>query len=89
MGIVRYGGIIILIKSELIRCVDACMGSGMLLLIYFFFFFQAEDGIRDIGVTGVQTCALPIWFNSNIIGVIKSRQFPYCNIVAKFQYYID
>src|SRR5258707_3054080 len=24
------------------------------------FFFQAEDGIRDIGVTGVQTCALPI-----------------------------
>src|SRR3712207_7677914 len=25
------------------------------------FFFQAEDGIRDIGVTGVQTCALPIW----------------------------
>src|SRR3712207_9475260 len=27
---------------------------------YYFFFFQAEDGIRDIGVTGVQTCALPI-----------------------------
>src|SRR3712207_8535051 len=27
----------------------------------FIFFFQAEDGIRDIGVTGVQTCALPIW----------------------------
>src|SRR3712207_7638444 len=26
----------------------------------YFFFFQAEDGIRDIGVTGVQTCALPI-----------------------------
>src|SRR3712207_9120570 len=25
-----------------------------------FIFFQAEDGIRDIGVTGVQTCALPI-----------------------------
>src|SRR5215203_1584344 len=29
-------------------------------LFFFFFFFQAEDGIRDIGVTGVQTCALPI-----------------------------
>src|SRR3712207_6643410 len=28
--------------------------------MFFFFFFQAEDGIRDIGVTGVQTCALPI-----------------------------
>src|SRR5215510_15672385 len=26
-----------------------------------FFFFQAEDGIRDGHVTGVQTCALPIW----------------------------
>src|SRR2546423_11230510 len=26
-----------------------------------FFFFQAEDGIRDKLVTGVQTCALPIW----------------------------
>src|SRR5258707_238592 len=29
----------------------------------FFFFFQAEDGIRDIGVTGVQTCALPIFLS--------------------------
>ena len=28
--------------------------------IYIFFFFQAEDGIRDWSVTGVQTCALPI-----------------------------
>src|SRR5207249_11057446 len=28
--------------------------------IFFFFFFQAEDGIRDRNVTGVQTCALPI-----------------------------
>src|SRR3712207_7218745 len=34
-----------------------CIKSAFL---YFFFFFQAEDGIRDIGVTGVQTCALPI-----------------------------
>src|SRR3712207_7973507 len=31
----------------------------------FFFFFQAEDGIRDIGVTGVQTCALPILTNDD------------------------
>src|SRR3712207_4452511 len=29
-----------------------------------FFFFQAEDGIRDIGVTGVQTCALPICYEA-------------------------
>src|SRR2546427_974391 len=35
----------------------------MLSLLYlcFFFFFQAEDGIRDLTVTGVQTCALPIF----------------------------
>src|SRR2546430_6444480 len=31
-----------------------------LLYFLFFFFFQAEDGIRDLTVTGVQTCALPI-----------------------------
>src|SRR3989442_8886305 len=30
------------------------------LIFVFFFFFQAEDGIRDADVTGVQTCALPI-----------------------------
>src|SRR5207247_9677055 len=31
-----------------------------LVFLFFFFFFQAEDGIRDPLVTGVQTCALPI-----------------------------
>src|SRR2546422_5624055 len=31
-----------------------------MLLFVFVFFFQAEDGIRDVAVTGVQTCALPI-----------------------------
>src|ERR1039457_4798877 len=30
-------------------------------VLFFFFFFQAEDGIRDYKVTGVQTCALPIF----------------------------
>src|SRR2546429_5715618 len=30
-------------------------------VVRFFFFFQAEDGIRDVAVTGVQTCALPIF----------------------------
>src|SRR5256885_10588564 len=34
-----------------------CVGSSD---VFFFFFFQAEDGIRDYKVTGVQTCALPI-----------------------------
>src|SRR3989442_14543336 len=32
--------------------------------ILFFFFFQAEDGIRDADVTGVQTCALPICYKT-------------------------
>src|SRR2546422_11423195 len=31
-----------------------------MVLLIVFFFFQAEDGIRDVAVTGVQTCALPI-----------------------------
>src|SRR5256885_3805843 len=34
--------------------------------MFFFFFFQAEDGIRDYKVTGVQTCALPIWFEVSL-----------------------
>src|SRR5687768_13794820 len=33
----------------------------VLFCFFFFFFFQAEDGIRDVAVTGVQTCALPIF----------------------------
>src|SRR5256886_8474821 len=42
---------------ELMKCV---VGDELLLLCLFFF-FQAEDGIRDLTVTGVQTCALPIF----------------------------
>src|SRR3989475_4299559 len=34
--------------------------SLYLVVVFVFFFFQAEDGIRDLTVTGVQTCALPI-----------------------------
>src|SRR3989449_10358694 len=33
-----------------------------------FFFFQAEDGIRDVAVTGVQTCALPIYMKAVVVG---------------------
>src|SRR2546429_3066650 len=38
--------------------------EAMNVCIVFFFFFQAEDGIRDVAVTGVQTCALPICFST-------------------------
>src|SRR3712207_2015527 len=44
------------------------------------FFFQAEDGIRDIGVTGVQTCALPIFFSYEplgVVGVIAPWNYPW------------
>src|SRR5437763_12648811 len=40
----------------------------VLLLFFIFFFFQAEDGIRDTSVTGVQTCALPIKSSSPASG---------------------
>src|SRR2546430_11081061 len=36
------------------------VASALTLVVASFFFFQAEDGIRDLTVTGVQTCALPI-----------------------------
>src|SRR2546430_4973620 len=46
------------------------------LLSIVFFFFQAEDGIRDLTVTGVQTCALPISEDS-LLGllVVTDEQF--------------
>src|SRR2546429_3219203 len=54
--------------TELIMQIDALIkmviGRSIVCLVVscfdFFFFFQAEDGIRDVAVTGVQTCALPI-----------------------------
>src|SRR5256885_5033858 len=36
-------------------------GESSIVIYSVFFFFQAEDGIRDYKVTGVQTCALPIY----------------------------
>src|SRR2546427_6391090 len=46
----------------------------------FFFFFQAEDGIRDLTVTGVQTCALPICFQlatSSLLSALRSTRPDY------------
>src|SRR5436305_9973571 len=45
-----------------------------LLLIHdVFFFFQAEDGIRDADVTGVQTCALPISAADEVLALAMGR----------------
>src|SRR5256886_4203183 len=51
-----------------------CILSIIAMLL--FFFFQAEDGIRDLTVTGVQTCALPIsFFEKRCVFVIKAFHF--------------
>src|SRR3712207_2784948 len=50
---------------------DALLQDAMLVL------FQAEDGIRDIGVTGVQTCALPIWLRQALSWIETSSSSPW------------
>src|ERR1035437_10859964 len=61
-----------------------CAWRGFLqmsVVCFCFFFFQAEDGIRDLGETGVQTCALPILlihsncaFPANIVEALVKRK---------------
>src|SRR3954463_16832718 len=46
--------------GEQVRVIERHVGAGIYVLVVFVVFFQAEDGIRDYRVTGVQTCALPI-----------------------------
>src|SRR5258706_7871551 len=48
------------IKAFYVAFIDIYFLYSYYIVIFFFFFFQAEDGIRDWSVTGVQTCALPI-----------------------------
>src|SRR5215204_6642427 len=47
------------------------------MIFLFFFFFQAEDGIRDHCVTGVQTCALPISTPPPAAESLSARAWPY------------
>src|SRR2546430_11016190 len=58
---------------------SCCHGLSCSVPVLVFFFFQAEDGIRDLTVTGVQTCALPIstakWEN---IAIVKAVQAAVC-----------
>src|SRR5437867_10495863 len=59
------------------------------MIIFFCFFFQAEDGIRDRTVTGVQTCALPIYPETCFCSELElcacrwadPRNWPGCRIV--------
>src|SRR5699024_11256218 len=48
----------------------------------YFFFFQAEDGIRDRNVTGVQTCALPIFFEDPIMRLNRLTQGKFYDIYS-------
>src|SRR5688572_11073033 len=47
--------------------------NGLTFTLLFYFFFQAEDGIRDLTVTGVQTCALPIWGRERTHRVVRNN----------------
>src|SRR5205823_7644713 len=71
----------------IVQILESCCYVIVVIVIvffFFFFFFQAEDGIRDKLVTGVQTCALPIsWCR----GAIFVTQTPLCgtNIAPRHQ----
>src|SRR2546429_786780 len=56
-----------------LACGADSAGSGDRSRLRAYFFFQAEDGIRDVAVTGVQTCALPILFNGEIYNFQELR----------------
>src|SRR2546430_7672560 len=61
--------------TAITRC--GCLSIVQLMACYVFLFFQAEDGIRDLTVTGVQTCALPIYPRRHgHAGRLADRHFP-------------
>src|SRR5260221_10835276 len=60
VGVLMFKGIPVVKAHVLPSPCDFTTGGGFVLNNDGFFFFQAEDGIRDHCVTGVQTCALPI-----------------------------
>src|SRR5690349_24202841 len=60
-----------------VRCLSLCavwsFVYSSVFFFFIFFFFQAEDGIRDLYVTGVQTCALPISSTFGYFGSSSAR----------------
>src|SRR2546422_1173460 len=63
--------------------------SDVVVLLCFFFFFQAEDGIRDVAVTGVQTCALPISLEqASLEREVKVNGDLYANLRQKHQEFL-
>src|SRR3712207_8265888 len=68
--------------KEVISCLSKIFVVNEYEIYVLIFFFQAEDGIRDIGVTGVQTCALPIFGMS---GRLRSRAAPARSSSGRFR----
>src|SRR5690348_17502547 len=70
----------ILIMNSVYILIVTIFVYNILIFLFFFFFFQAEDGIRDGRVTGVQTCALPIctgrrsWSSGIVLPLALSEQ---------------
>src|SRR5207245_7635140 len=62
-----------------------CVYSIILVMYICFFFFQAEDGIRDATVTGVQTCALPIFGVERANRGLAIGAFPRVGQTIQFQ----
>src|SRR2546421_8673083 len=52
-------------------------------LLILFFFFQAEDGIRDLIVTGVQTCALPIYHQ--LVRLLETIEMPLMPVLVDME----
>src|SRR5256885_10555114 len=69
-------------NSEYFACICSCA------VFLFYFFFQAEDGIRDYKVTGVQTCALPIC-GTSYGGASHFRFAPSRAVVAQYAELLD
>src|SRR2546429_2531830 len=65
-------------KCYSLRCGD----QRWIVCRIFFFFFQAEDGIRDVAVTGVQTCALPICSSTSPVES-ASAGTRFCGLIAR------
>src|SRR5206468_6110017 len=59
--------------------------SVFFIFFFVFFFFQAEDGIRDLIVTGVQTCALPISGDAHLLDAQANKHAHHAEIIIERQ----
>src|SRR2546429_4497137 len=74
-----------------VGCYVVASSGDLIVRVSCFFFFQAEDGIRDVAVTGVQTCALPIYGMMSLVKILphdpvyalgaNARQMPLVRVI--------